>query len=466
MRSGKRTPVNDPVNGYNYYLSFSLYWGSDSTDVAERLDRAENVAELIPESIRSIEFVSSLAYPFLRGELVYEDTRAASVMKNLLDMPIVYGQVSFSMVEGNFGVASDNVPKPAKGESINEELFITGIDTIDDASSQFVMFKIHFVSADYLKFVSNMHGISTFDGFGITTYPICELLPEMFSAVGLGDRLDRDSISLDVDIPYISTENDTLLTGLDYVYRKIYDNEFRRHSGKSYCRVVYDPTKRKYVLWSFDSVGTRRSVEVDTDNENVKKVRELVVADSIVGSGRTTATGMVEAKACGNQSTLFEVLGDLKFVGYDYMGNRFRNWMKEDNGKSFIAHQDEFDEAAKSKNSIVLGNSMLFKNTTFDRTFSTSRQNGSPYDVFTEAIFGTSFLRVGCDGSVGRRAGDSVLLKFNNSANTPYESLGGDYLVTATSSVYRNDGRASSFRSSLDLYRPFFQMDAYKTPSV
>lgn len=454
------------VNGINYFLNAKFYWGSDSKDVESNIDNNINGAELIPENIRKLDIYSSLSYPFFHGSIVYDDNRRNSALRNMVDMPIVYGQIHFSMVNGSDAPGSDNVPEPEEGENFEEEVFVTGIDTIDDGVSEYVKLKINFVSIDYLKFVSNLKEISTFEDFDKRTKPLQDLVSEMFGAVGLGDKLDKDSITVNVEVPYISTENDTLLTALDYVYRKIFDYDFKEHDGKTYCRIVYDHNKKKYVLWKFEDVGTKDAVDTKLKNLFVKQLREMVSVDALVGTGKSGRNARAYVKNSGSQSILFETLDNIKFTDYDYVKNEFMDSTKEKNGDSFIEHDDEFDSETGSKSKLVFGNSRLFKDLFYERTFSTSRQNGSYYDVFSEAIFDSSFMRVESNGSIGRRAGNSIVLTFFDPEKTVYEQLNGDYLITAINNHYENDGKNKSFRSIMDLYRPYCTVDSIKKKMI
>ena len=450
------------INGVNMFLRVSLFWGSDSKDVQQTNDSFSNVTILNPEQILKVDIYSSLAYPFFHGSFVYVDDRSSSLFRRMADIPIVYGQFRMCVVNGSDIPGDDNVPEPLKGEDINEEIFITGIDTFDDGSSEYVHLKVHFITTDYLKFIANMKGISTFNSTDGKTKTVSELFNDMFGAVGLGDKLDRDSITMDVSVPYISTENDTLLNGLDYVYRKIFDYDFREHNGKSYCRFVYDFDTHKYVLWKFEDVGTKKSLENDEQNPVLKNRRELVSINAQVGGLSMNIDGKAFIKNCGDQSILFESFSDLKFVDYDYLTNTFTDIEKAENGNSFMSHDDEMGRDDEVAAKYVMGNYRLFKDNTYERTFSTSRQNGSFYDVFTEAIFNTAFMRVEADGSIGRRAGNSVAISFANNEGTIYQNLNGEYLITAINSHYENDGEVKVFKSIMDLYRPYCKADSSK----
>lgn len=451
------------VNGINYFLNVKFYWGSDSKDVESTIDNNINGAQLIPENIRKFDIYSSLSYPFFHGSIVYDDNRRNSAIRNMVDMPIVYGQIHFSMVNGSDAPGTDNTPEPEDGEKFEEEIFVTGFNTIDDGVSEHVRIKINFVSIDYLKFVSNLKNISTFENFDTSTKPLQDLLSEMFGAVGLGDRLDKDSITVNVDVPYISTENDTLLTALDYVYRKIFDYDFKEHDGKTYCRIVYDHNKRKYVLWKFEDVGTKDAVDTKLKNQFVKQLRELVSVDALVGTGKSGRNAKAYIKSSGSQSVLFESLDNIKFTDYNYIENEFKDIIKEKNGDTFIEHDDEFDSDIGSKSKLVFGNSRIFKDLFYEKAFTTSRQNGSYYDVFSESIFDSSFIRVESNGSIGRRAGNSIVLSFFDPNGTIYEQINGDYLITAINNHYENDGVNKVFRSIMDLYRPYCMVDSIKT---
>ena len=451
------------VNGRNYLIDVHFSWGSDSKDIEGTIDNNLNFTQLDENKITAIDIYSTLAYPFFRGSIEYLDQRRGSLLRNMIDMPIVYGKVQFFVVNGSDVPGSDNVVEPEEGENFDEEIFVTGIDTIDDGESEFIKVKINFVSIDYLKFISNMANVSTYDGFEKSTKPLKELLTDMFAAAGLSDRLDVDSITINVEIPYVSSENDTLLTALDYVYRKIFDYDFKEHDGKTYCRIVYDQTKQKYVLWKFEDIGTKSAVDTKIKNEDIKVLREDMSVSSLNGSGKVGLDSRASIKTSGNQSILFEMMDNLKFIDYDYLKNEFTTTVKEKNGESFIQHADEFDSNLSSKLKLVLGNARQFKDNKYERTFSVSRQNASFYDVFTEAIFKSAFIRAESDGSIGRRAGSQILLTFNEYPGTMYEHLDGDYLITAIHNPYGSYGKEKSFRSIMDLYRPYCAVDSMKT---
>ena len=451
------------INGKNYLFSGRLWWGSDEKDVSAPLNSALNSVDLMPESITSLEVITSLAYPFFRGSFEYIDKRQSSIFRNMVDMPSVYGSIVFCIVNGSDVPGSDNIVEPMEGETFSEEIFVTGINTIDDGQSDFVKVKVSFVSSDYLKFISNMAGISTYDGFDTDKKPMKDIIVEMFAAVGLSDKLDVDSLNINVDIPYVSTENDTLLTALDYVYRKIFDADFSERNGKTYCRIVYDLTTHKYTLWRFDGVGTKDALDTKLENLEIKNMRENVEVNSLVGPNSVAVYGKVAIKTSGNQSLMFENIDNLRFVDYDYLGNTFETSIYEKNGDLFIDHDDEFNYNLKSRMQLLEGNARKFKENKYERTFTTSRQNGSFYDVFTDVIFKTSFLRVEAPGSIGRRAGNQLMLSFNNSTMTIYEQMGGDYLVTATRFLYESKNGGNTFISTMDLYRPYYVKDSEKS---
>lgn len=454
------------INGRNYVVNSFLMWGSDDKDVISTLDTSVNVATLNNDLISSLDIFSSLSYPFFRGSIEYSDERTSSVLRNLIDIPIVFGRVVFCVVSGSDVPGSDNIPEPEEGETFAEDIFVTGINTLDDGKSEYVKVKIDFVSSDFLKFNSNMQNISTFDGFDTNKKPVKDVIKEMFSSVGLSDRLDEDSLTVNVDIPYVSSENDTLLTALDYVYRKIFDFDFKENNGKTYCRIVYDFTKQKYVLWKFEDVGTFDALDTKLKNVDIKNLRENMSASAAVGSDRVGVESTFLFKSCGNQSALFENLDDLKFIDYDYMENKFTKTVKENNGKTFIEHEDECVDGLINKSELVFGNCNMFKDNRYERTFSTSRQNASMYDVFTETIFETSFIRAETVGSIGRRAGCQIFVTFDESVETIYEQVPGDYLITAIRNHYENDGKNKKFVSIMDLYRPYCASDMYKSETV
>lgn len=450
----------DEVNGVNYYILMTLFWGSDSTDVISTIDGVNNASILIPENITELDIFSSLAYPFFHGSMVYKDDRKNSVFGYMADKPITYGHLSFSALNGCPLPSSDNVPETMNGESLSEDVFITGIDTFDDGESEYVDVKIHFVSVDFLKFIANMKDITTFNGYDEGAKPVDQLLKDMFGAVGLGDRLADDTLTMEAKVPYISSENDTLLTALDYVYRKIFDYDFRERDGKTYCRFVYDFGIKKYVLWNFDEVGTQNSIKSDENNLILKSRREIVAVNAGVGSDAININGKAFIKTNGNQSVLFESLSNTKFVDYDYLSNKFVDIDFTDTDKSFMPHNDELDSRSMSSSKLVLGNSRLFKENTYEKSFSTSRQNAGIYDIFTEAIFNTSFMRAESEGSIGRRPGMSVAVVFNRPDGTIYERLSGTYLITAVDNHYEQSGSVKTFRSIMDLYRPYCRTDS------
>lgn len=451
------------INGRNYLIDINFYWGSDSNDIDGSIKNNLNFTQLDENKITAIDIYSSLAYPFFRGSIEYLDKRSDSLIRNMVDMPVVYGKIQFCVVNGSDVPGSDNVMQPEDGENFDEEVFVTGINTIDDGKSEFIKFKISFVSIDYLKFISNMSDISTYDGFDKNTKPLKELLTNMFSSAGLSDKLDTDSITINVDIPYVSSENDTLLTALDYVYRKIFDFDFKENDGKTYCRIVYDHNKKKYVLWKFEDIGTKSSLDTKIKNVDIKMLREDMSVSSLNGSGKIGINSSAFVKTSGNQSILFETMDNLKFIDYDYVKNKFTTTVKKKNDDSFIKHDDEFDGELGNKMKLVLGNANKFKENKYERTFSVSRQNASFYDVFTEVIFKSSFIRAESDGSIGRRAGNQILLTFNEYTGTMYEHLYGDYLITAIHNHYSAEGEQKSFRSIMDLYRPYCTTDSTKT---
>ena len=111
------------VNGNNYFYEVKFYWGGDSKDVESTLDSSRNVAMLSPECIREIEICSTLTLPFFRGHVVYDDMRTNSAVRNMVDVPVVYGQVNLSRVDGSDVPGTDNVPKTVKGDTFTEEVF-------------------------------------------------------------------------------------------------------------------------------------------------------------------------------------------------------------------------------------------------------------------------------------------------------------------------------------------------------
>jgi hypothetical protein len=271
-----------------------------------------------------------------------------------------------------------------------------------------------------------------------------------------------ESITLDVEIPYVSSENDTLLTALDYVYRKIFDYDFKEHDGKTYCRIVYDQTKQKYVLWKFEDIGTKSALDTKLKNVDIKRLREYMTVNCLDGGSNVEDEASAMVKSSGNQSILFETMDNLRFIDYDYVENKFTTFVKEKNGDSYMPHKDEFDDEMNSKTELILGNANIFKENKYERVYSTSRQNASFYDVFTDIIFNSSFIRAESNGSIGRRAGNLLFLSFGNNFGTMYDFLIGDYLITAIHNHYENDGSNKQFRSIMDLYRPYYSIDSTK----
>lgn len=451
--------MNIQCNENNYILTIELYWGSDKSDISKVDGRDKTYILLQSNNITQIDIISTLTTPFVYGSFIYSDPKENSHISNLIENPVVHGRISFIRTKGMS--MADTSTEPFADEFFIEDIFITGIETIDGLDRNTTMVKFSFASEDILKFKAKIEGVSTFNKDLLsdsTSEPVNTVIRKMFASVDLDSKLDTKSFEYnsDISISYINSANDNLINSLDYVYRKTFDDNFFDASDCRYTRIIYDYTSKKYKQWSYNDFITNRFFHTNKNDEETLDRNVITVETGKVGATHLKG-GIMSFQNSGNAFNDFENFGTYKFVNFDYLKNEFTT-MKYDKLDDF-GITDNTNLSSIKKSTLLRGNGKKFKDLVYERFGSTSYNNCSLYDSITNYIFYNSFYRVISLGNVARKAGDMVFVKFSDSNNTAYEYSNGDYLITAVDNrITLSDGSAS-FLSIMDLHRPYIELD-------
>lgn len=456
--------MNIQIGEKNYFLEIILYWGSDKTDIGKTDNRDKTLVILKSQNIRQLDIVSTLTTPFFHGSFIYEDTKENSSMSNLIDNLAIYGKISFVRLVGNDNFFTD--VKPYADEFFIENIFITRIETIDGYCRNTTLLKFSFASEDILKFNSKIEGVSTFNKDLLsdsTTESVNTVIRKLFASVNLDNKLDIKSFerNSDIQISYINSANDNLTNALEYVYRKTFDDNFIDASNCRYIRILYDHTSGLYKQWSYDDFGTDKLLHNNNSIDSTFDRNNLRVSVGMNDSANSRC-GLLSIQNSGSSFRDFGNFGTYKFVDFNYINNEFTT-LKHDVIDNFgIVNNNKLVSDHIKKSSILRGNGKKFKDIVFERIGSSSYNNCSLYDSITNYIFGNSFCRAFGPGNVARRAGDMIIVSFDESYRTAYEYMTGEYLITAVDNQIIFSNGSASFTSIMDLHKPYMEVEINK----
>lgn len=445
------------ANNRNYGLTISLFWGSTDKPVTDA-DGFKSAVRLNDSQVNRFELNSTLLTPWLFGSFEYFDNRKTSRLKNLADVPLIYGKIDFCQYDGVGGQYSATVSKPFQQELFTEFVVIDSVGVVSEDGDT-ITFRFEFSMADSVALKSSMNAVSTFTDDS-TTVKFRDLVKSLFGASNIDAKFDYDTISVDADISFISSFNSTFMDSIEYVYRKVFDDNFSNRNGKDFCKIVYNNGERKYEMWRLGDIGTENMFKCTSKNAHYKDVRENVVVSVGKECGQTPNTA--EIINCGNAGDFHRALGIKTFIDYDYLKNTFEDITDFYVENEFMSHSDAIYTSQKSKASVIKNNSLLFPKLVMCNCYSTYRKNGSLYDVFNKMIFDSSFVRVTTMGCLGRYAGNGISLRFSNAESSAYAHLGGSYMITGMSHVLVRNGDEWKFSSTMDLFKPFMESDSKK----
>lgn len=454
------------VNNRNYDIQIILYTATKQVAIGGKY-KDENAAKLDIQKISEFEIHESLLCPYFTGHFTYSDTMFSSNLQYMLEAPFLYADLTFSMVKTT---PQDGRPENdgyIGMETFSETAIIRNIIAEPDSGSQEKRFTFYFDSVDALNFNATLEPYSTFDKDGGVD-DLENVLKAVFASANLATKLDLRVNVPTIKIPFLTSENSTLATSLEYIYRKSFDfNILDDNSKNMFYKVIYDHTEKKYKIWRFDSVGQNPDNELpkpNNENATYLKLKRFVECDMSegantmalnFGNGRNTAVPMYS----GNAFDIMRVIGDKKYYGYDYLKNNFDDNIKviKDIHKNNVHEHFQADKYLLKTS--LLDNSKNDKTLKFNNCFTRQRENGSMYDVYNEMIFGSSYLHVEGEGVIGRKAGDMILVDFLNCNKTSYDRLRGDYIITDIRNRYiRNNpynNGVASFNSIMECYRPY-----------
>lgn len=454
-----------------YLIDIRLFWGSDTLRVTDEIVNNKNFIVLKNESIQKLEIVSSLATPFIYGSFIVQDSLLSSSVTNFIDMPIIYGNILFSETNGDTTPGGNNNCKPNGNEYFDETVMITGIDTINNNDGETINLKFNFASVDIMNFYCNIENVSTFnkkenDKVHDDTNNV---IKNLFGAAKLSKKLDMASLDCNINmkIPFISSSNETLLSALDFVYRKVFDYNFDKTKQCSYCRMRYNHINKRYELWKYENVGSKRMFETDEKNSINADSKWVITLDTGESGMVKNNDGILTLHTGDNTINLFDISDNVTYTHFDYLNCEFSNYEYVFLNKIFNKHKNDINDKMVTKTDIISSNSSIYDNVHFMRAASRSRVNSSMYDLFSEQLFNNAFIRIDAKGIISRMSGDSVYLKFVNEAGTPYELIGGDYTIIAIKNVIeKQDKNTASFRSIMDVYRPYTASDTFKSKII
>lgn len=454
------------INNKRYDLQISLFTATEKVAVGGDYDK-NNAAQLVATKVEEFELHESLLTPFFTGHFTYADTQFSANLTSMLISPFLYANITFALVKAAPQEGRPENDEYNEADKFSETVVITSVVSAPCEGSNEKMFTFSFESVDSLNFRSLLEPYSTFDKKdGLED--LDKILKAVFAGAKLGEKLDLKYNVPTLKIPFLTSENATLMTSLDYIYRKTFDcNILEDNSKNAFFKIIYDHVEQKYKVWRYDSTGQNPANELPKPNNEsamylkTKRVVDCDMSDGgntmsySTGSGRSTAIPMYS----GDAFSMMSFLADKTYYGYDYLKNNFK-----DNEKTvkelFKNNIHEHWQSDKYRlKTLLLPDSKIDKSLKFDNCFSRFRENGSVYDVYNEMIFGTSYLHVKSDGIIGRKAGDPIYVNFVNAANSSYDRLRGDYFITDIRTRYRRrnpvEQGGATLNSYMECYSPY-----------
>ena len=454
------------ASNQHYDIQIGMYTATKNVAIGGKYDR-NNAAYLVSDKISEFEIHESLLCPYFTGHFTYNDTMFSSNLTEMLNAPFLYANITFAMVDSSPQNGRPENDNYLEAETFSETVVIDSITSTANEGSMEKSFTFHFSSIDSLNFDATLEPYSTFnmkDGLE----DLDKVLKAVFAGANLGEKLDLKVNVPTMKIPFITSDNSTLMTSLDYIYRRSFDcNILEDNSKNMFFKIIYDHVDRKYKVWRFDSIGENPDNELPRPNRinsfYIKNKRFVDCdmsegGDSVAfdtGSGRNIAVPMYS----GNAFELMQMLADKKYYGYDYVTNNFDDNTKEvkDMYKNNLHEHWQPDKYLLK--TTLLPNSVIDKSLKFNNSFSRFRENGSVYDIYNEMIFASAYLHVRADGVISRKAGDPIYVNFLNSKNTSYDRLRGDYFITDIRNRYVRNNPSNngftSFNSYMECVSPY-----------
>lgn len=437
-------------------ISAMLMWGDDAVDVISA-NNLKNCALLTNDNITEFCLKTTLSSMIPSGYLIYKSYRNHGDLANAIDAPIIYANINAAILNDTNNSTDKTI---YFDESFNELCVINKINIINDTNPDYVFFKLEFELADILNINSTLTPYSTFSEN--TEYArACDVIKNLFGSANLGHKLNQDSVTIETPIIFTTTENSSLSSSLQYVYRMIFNNEYYDASLKQFIKMRYNYTTKKYEMWDFNKFATQDALLkkcTHGDNEVYKNDVNMAMIDILKLDDSTNNRILLLNN--GNSVKIPLLSGKKTQYDFDYITSKFSITNHEYPATTFLTPTDNnFGSNFYKKYDPIYGNAMYDKMISFNTSFSSSRHESGLYNLIDYSIMNTQYVNITSNVVLRRKAGDTILVKLQNSGGSDYTFLDGAYLITeSTHKFIRSDssnGGRPTFNTYVNVYSPF-----------
>lgn len=225
-------------NGTRYVLQVTLYTLEDG--------KKTKSCALDIMGLDTLEYTNELNELLMHGKIIYTDK--FGLVDQFLDEQFVWCDVmlarSDEQVDGPVVVQ-----KLSDTERLTHTFLVDGIQILSRAKT-IVDYQIDLVSSTVLNCTSNI----VYSNYDRGPQPVFDILKNCIALADLQvDQASFDSVRADVDIPYITTGNDNLLTIAPYLMRRLYYGDSRDDSLKFF---LFNEHSQRYQLFDMKSAST------------------------------------------------------------------------------------------------------------------------------------------------------------------------------------------------------------------
>lgn len=225
-------------NGTRYVLMVNLYTLEDG--------KKTNSCSLDIMGLDTFEYTNELNDLLLHGRIVYTDK--FGIVDQFIDEQFVWCDVMLARSE-------EEVDGPVVIQKLSDEIRLThtfladGIQILS-RSKTIINYQIDLVSSNALNCSANI----VYSNYDKGPQPVFDILKNCMNIADLQvDTASFDNTRADVDLQYITTGNDSLLTITPYLMRRLYYSEQRDNSLKF---LLFNEHTGKYQLFDMKKPST------------------------------------------------------------------------------------------------------------------------------------------------------------------------------------------------------------------
>lgn len=200
-------------NGKKYYL---LILFNSYNDLNNTYETVLNNSDIV-----SFEYVNELNCLYLKGEIVYKDQKGE--LDKYLEKNISYVEVRFVEVKEKIDSSIDVINLDTNTNFLHK--FIIDKIKIENRQNSIITYRLSLVGYNWLKCIKNIHftNYETTNNSKNKCTNIFNIISSILQSADL--TINKDSFSYtntELNINYITSQNDNVITAINYLLRRLY----------------------------------------------------------------------------------------------------------------------------------------------------------------------------------------------------------------------------------------------------